>query len=425
MVVRENAFLETYKSLKENRSIREAKREKAYQDKINERQNFMNDYYSIMESRREKERDHSRLLEGARNDALSTVLKAIYITALEANTLTDDGIVLAESMVDGYIKEKGGARNILSECKNTYLLARITKIVEDAAEDEVKDIEKDESKDNKKDNKEDKKSEDKKEDPKKNDDKKSEDKDDNPLNNATDFDDDDDKKSSKNDDKKSNGDTKSEEKKENKEDKKEDNPLNNATDFDDDDDNETDDANDIIDDIEPEEDKDSDDEKKDQGKIFDDLEKEEDVKKAVELIRQRVADAEESFIKRNAEDKKQIDELLGKISDNVKKVEDISDDNSGESKVAEESARISKRKIQQITENRPLTVLEKMTRNLSSGIVANTAVREQYVNENGSLDMAHIFESSKVMYGFLETLQTLQLEKVDSNYITKVLNEMK
>ena len=39
-------------------------------------------------------------MESARNDALSTALKAIYITALEANSLTDEGIVLAETMVD-------------------------------------------------------------------------------------------------------------------------------------------------------------------------------------------------------------------------------------------------------------------------------------------------------------------------------------
>lgn len=102
------------------------------------------------------------------------------------------------------------------------------------------------------------------------------------------------------------------------------------------------------------------------GKIFEELEKEEDVKKAIELIKQRVADAEESFIKRNAEDKKQIDELLSKISDNVKTVEDLSEEEPEKSKVAEESARNYNRRIKAITENRPLTVLEKMTRNLSS-----------------------------------------------------------
>ena len=53
------------------------------------------------------------------------------------------------------------------------------------------------------------------------------------------------------------------------------------------------------------------------AKMFEELEDEEDVRKAIDLIKDRVANAEEAFIKRNAEDKRKIDNLLGKISGDI------------------------------------------------------------------------------------------------------------
>lgn len=419
MNVRENSFLEASRYLMNSRINREETRNKLIQESVNKRDKFVKKYHDIKESRLSRERAHSELLEAARNSNFSTVLKSIYITALEANTLTDNGIILAENMVDSWIREKGGALSIFNECKNdTYLLSRLHQIVEDAAQDDVKAVEDLDLSDKNKSDKESK------------DDKK------------------DDSKQEKEDNKESEKDKEKEEPKKEKEENKEsekdiegtdeeetDDKVNNdslnITDIDDkpeesDDNTETDTAEDIIDDIEPDNTPVSvdGDGAENKGKIFEELEKEEDVKKAIELIKQRVADAEESFIKRNAEDKKQIDELLSKISDNVKTVEDLSEEEPEKSKVAEESARNYNRRIKAITENRPLTVLEKMTRNLSSSIIKDSSIREQYLTENGDLDTYLVIESAKVMYGFLETLSTLKLEKVDSSYIAKVLEEM-
>ena len=400
MNVRENSFLEASRYLMNSRINREETRNKLIQESVNKRDNFVKKYHDIKESRLSKERAHSELLEAARNSNFSTVLKSIYITALEANTLTDNGIILAENMVDSWIREKGGALSIFNECKNdTYLLSRLHQIVEDAAQDDVKAVEDLDLSDKNKSDKESK------------DDKKE------------------DSKQEKEDNKESEKDIEGTDEEET--DDKVNNDSLNITDIDDkpeesDDNTETDTAEDIIDDIEPDNTPVSvdGDGAENKGKIFEELEKEEDVKKAIELIKQRVADAEESFIKRNAEDKKQIDELLSKISDNVKTVEDLSEEDPEKSKVAEESARNYNRRIKAITENRPLTILEKMTRNLSSSIIKDSSIREQYLTENGDLDTYLVIESAKVMYGFLETLSTLKLEKVDSSYIAKVLEEM-
>lgn len=432
---RENYFLESYKALDKLKAARESKRIEFDSRKIQNYDNFIKDYHSIMESRESNMRKKGRILEEARNDALATIIEAIYISALEAGTLTDNGLILADSLTRNWIKENGGAQSIMNRCKNnTYLLNRISSIMEDAAEDELKDIEDIDNDSDEKDD-EDKESKKEKEDKKDSDDTKNEKKDD-----------EEDKEKDSSDDDKDEEDYDSDDEEAEEESPEEDDsdPLSD-TDFEDndteipddatttEDDNETDVADDIVDDLEEVPDKDItvDGNEENRGKIFDELEKEEDVQKAIELIRQRVADAEETFIRRNAEDKKQIDDLIGRISDNVKTVEDMNDEveaednaDSTEAKLAEESVRVTRRKIKDITENRTLSVLEKMSRNLTAGIVKDHVIREQYTDEDGKLDVSAAFESAKVMYGFLETLNTLQLEKVDTKYIENVLNNM-
>ena len=78
-----------------------------------------------------------------------------------------------------------------------------------------------------------------------------------------------------------------------------------------------------------------------------------------------------------------------------------------------------------ITENKPLTVYEKMSKNLMRGVLKNKVLKEQYTDENGQLAVNDIMEAVRVMYGFLETINTIQLAKVDEKYIAKVLDGMK
>ena len=450
---RYNEMVETTRSLNENRN-RLAQQEAAKIDKaVNERSNFRNNYYQIKESQRQQRMMRGKILEDARNDALSTCLKAIYITALEANTLTDQSIILAESMVDNYIKENGGASAILGRVGNqSYLLSRITDIVEEAALREADDKEDAKSaEDNKKELQDkaliaakdfiDSASED---DIKKftakmkgestddgNDDiqlpKKDDDNQDTP-----DLEDPDDDGDSKDDslnmsfdDDDDTDDDKSDDKKDDSEDD-DDDDLGEPLPGEDDDDSDDDKSDDKKDDSkEDSSDKSSDDnDSEGKGKILDNLDKEEDVQKAIDTIRSRVADAEETFIKNNAEDKKKIDELLTKISTNVKTVNDLDNKEDPKSKVAQESVQMAKRQIDMIKTNRPLTIFEKMTRNLSLNIVKDCAVRESFIEEHGQLDVDLVVETAKVMYGFLETVNTLQLEKVDEAYVKNVLENM-
>lgn len=576
-MARENTMLENWKSLKENQDRLIKKETDKINESISEREKFMKNYYSLRESKRKQENSRSEIMESARNEALSTVLKAIYITALEANSLTDHGLMLAEEMVDSYIKENGGASKILGRCANkTYLLHRISEIVNEAAEDDVKEIEKDVDEiddkeesgkddnldlsdtdseestskeevgaevsadekqdiidkakefiqtadkeevkdliDNIKDAADEKKKEDKVEEKQEKVDKANQEladakaeagqggDDEEPgeeIDTEVEIKDDvkeetpseEEKKEDteeaevKEEDKEEESESKEDEESDDKEeesseenveekDEEEEDNLTDVDDFDsddkdievedDDDENDSDSGSsdessedsdkesdteevevdsdeeeeddDLPDDIEDDEEievdnveeVEDDDDDEHGKKIFDDLDKEEDVKKAVELIRDRVASAEEKFIKNNTEDKKKIDDLLDKISNSVKTVEDLNDKNDkkaeAEKAVQQEQVQRSYQKINAIREQRVLTVFEKMTREFNKGIVKDHKLLESYTDsETGQMDIALAVEAAKIKYAWLETVNTLQLETVDAKYIEKVINSM-
>ena len=550
-MVRENgnAFANAYKYIKEQNEAEANKYKAAVAEAAQKHQDAIDRIYNIRESREIARKNHTKLLEDCRNAALSTIIKAIYIEALVPGSLTDNALFLAESMVDGWIQEKGGASRIIGACKNkTYLLNRICTIAEEVALEDVEEIEADESdgltveekkvaEDERKAkvtqmlaqansliakatalqngdesvlddtdaapaeteeeviDVEEKPAEDGAEDTTASEEPASDDtaSTDDVVDVSQPVEEEEDSEAAADD----TAETKEEEKAEEeapeeepeaeKEDKEDDSDESDDDDKDeeDEDDDEDDDDSELTSDedddeeentladpdmgdieeepesseeIEAGEDEDQQDAEAEltgesldddtveededeidntsidgentepQGKIFDELDKEEEVQKAVETIAQRVADAEEDFIKRNAEDKKKIDDLLGKLSDNIKTVEQLSNDDSiegnREAKIAQEHANIIRRQIKSITDNRPQSVFERMARKLTESITKDPDTRAIYLAESGRTDIGNVVEHTKVMYGFLETLRTLQLENVDSQYIENVLKDM-
>jgi hypothetical protein len=484
-----------------------------------------NEYRKIIEERAVNETVKSNLLETYKNNLLSKALKAIYITALEAESLTDNGIVLAEDMVNRYIDEQGGATKLMNRNSGkTYFLDMIFNKINETANRQLEEFitGKSEAAKVEKDNEDEEISTKEtsfigrhrsynsiferallEEDDDNNDsDNTEDDSDDDVLADADTGDSDNEEKDNEektNDDSKDKEESDEEEKTEEEDssdeesekeddddlspelddeviDSEKDDPMGDADtsdsddsssdeeeDDDEDDDevvvdddedgvDDNDDASeekDLRDDLSSEEQEETDPTEKTDDEFLKDLDKEEDVKKAVDLIRARVANAEEEFIKRNAEDKKKINDLLGKISDNVKVVKDISvndtekstgdevvdsdNDNSDEETSTEESVKIAivkervgacKRMIHDIRENKNFTIYEKFVRNLSNSIMRDKTVMESYLIE-GEMDFASIMESCKIMYAWLETVNTLQLEKVDSEYIKNVLDGIK
>ena len=548
--MRENSYVENFKSLSEYKNHLAEKEAKKLHEATAAREAFDKRYHVIKDMRERKLREHGAMMEAARNDALSTIVKAIYITAMnEQEALTDEGIILAESMVDTWIKESGGASKILGKVGNdSYLLSRITQLVEDTAAKEVEatekadkelaDASKEEKEPSQKQKKEEalsaakeflkdagtrsvndfigkvvgaaqssavKKAEDKeeekaaeeeapeevegaekeaeadaaeveadtKEDEAKDaevekdeaeekadeaeiekdeaeaqaaEDKEEAEETEDDVKEAEEEDDDipiedipaEDEGVEPTDSENGTPDTDPDKDSENNGDEDEDQSTEAPEDDEEDDSNSLEDADKEVTDDEVDDELGSepldddgidsdttiDGDTENNGQIFDDLEKEDDVQKAIETIKTRVADAEETFIRNNAEDKKKMDEILSKISANVKTVEDLAGKDKKKEEVAQEHIKLGKRKYDSVINERNLTIFEKMTRKLGSGVIKNAAVKESYVTESGALDVDKVVESAKIMYGFLETLNTLRLDNVNEKYIINILEKM-
>jgi hypothetical protein len=437
MIKRENAFVEAIKFVRSRNNELVEESEKKAQEKIHEHAKFMNDYYKIKQSRLDKQRERVQLYESAQNQELATAIKAIYITALEAETLTDNGILLAEELVDKWIATEGGAAKILRENKNkTYLLNRICTIVEEAARADLKAIYEAEDEDEDDITGEEDTDEvdydlgeDSGDDEGEGESDETEEVVDDPETEEETPVEDDEIETDSNgdvkygvDDEKDSADnvTADEEHDEPKVQDEVEKQMDEE--LPDEDSTSEEDIDEEIADDEAEADVEAEPEDYD-NKVLEDLDKEEDVQKAVALIRQRVADAEETFIKNNARDKEQINALLGKISDNIKTVEDMTekDKEAGKDAVAQENVRMSRRGIDNITNNRPLSIMEMFARSLNKDIIRDDVLKEHYIEENGKLDMDTIVESAKVLYGFLETLNTIQIgRKIDKAYLEEI-----
>lgn len=171
----------------------------------------------------------------------------------------------------------------------------------------------------------------------------------------------------------------------------------------------------------------TDEEKSSKEDMFEQLEDEDEVQNAVEIIANRINDAEAIFVRKNAQDKEKIENVTKKLSARIKgATEDPSDDtlapepeidDSQIEQLNQESARMIKD-----IRNRRKTLFETMLMKNSEHILKSQVLREDYV-ENGKLDSEGLIETARVTYGFLEFVNTLQLEKVDEKYIKNYLEK--
>ena len=155
-----------------------------------------------------------------------------------------------------------------------------------------------------------------------------------------------------------------------------------------------------------------------------DVDNTEDVDDITNLIRMRVSNAEENFINRNQQDKENVKTVLKQTADRVQMAKDTNDNDYAES-VEESETRIAKDKIYKIQHEGYRSVFDRMVRNLSEAAVKNKDAKGSLIDENGKLNMDSIVESARCMYSLLETIGTIQLEKVDNKYIEVTLKSIK
>lgn len=446
----DHAMYEQYLFLEENaKSFNDKQTEKVLKES-EEREDF---YNKINTYRKQKELENLKkvgLSESLYDEYLGDAFKAIYISSL--GEITKEAKAMASDQVDKYIKENGGARTIMRKNSGkTYLLDTIFEMVREAhdkelirlyeeellveAEENSKKKNNDEEinvgfddegfkeADDKEDEKEPKKEEVPEETPEEvpeepapeKEDEKPEKPEETPESEEEPVEDD--KVSDKEvdslvddleDDSVADGDFDTDE--ENKEEEEiEDQDTN----------GEGGEADPMIDDVPGKQPKAPESTKED---LFDQMEQEDDINSAVDLIAQRVQDAEAEFIEKNASDKKKIEKIVDNLGERLKGATEDPDKNPEKSsEIAEKEQLEATRMITSIREDRYHTVFEEMVKQNYDYILKHEDIKEDYTLENGNIDVAAIVESSKVLYGFVEFVNTIQLEDVNEKFIKNLL----
>ena len=70
-------------------------------------------------------------------------------------------------------------------------------------------------------------------------------------------------------------------------------------------------------------------------------------------------------------------------------------------------------------------VFDNMVRALSEAVMKDEITKDQFINESSRLDVDKVVSCTRCMYTLLEVVSTIQLEKVDDQYIQDTLNSIK
>ena len=136
----------------------------------------------------------------------------------------------------------------------------------------------------------------------------------------------------------------------------------------------------------------------------------------------RVTKAEENFVKANMKDKENIEKLAEKTKEKIDNIK--AKDADTEEDLKQEFAALYRRDVDSVM-NRKKGILESIVLRMSRAIVSESALLEQFTQENGKLDMQRIIDSSEVMYTFLEMVNTLNIKPITTSYISDALASIK
>ena len=137
-----------------------------------------------------------------------------------------------------------------------------------------------------------------------------------------------------------------------------------------------------------------------------------------DLVKARVMTAIEDFTQENRNLKADLEENLKKAQERINQ-SDATDD-------IKESFEIQAKRSNTIrTDGMIKNILHCMVENISYATVNNDEMKCYTEAETGRLDMFKIVENAKVMYTFMELLNTSKLEKIDEAYIKDALNSLK
>lgn len=153
-------------------------------------------------------------------------------------------------------------------------------------------------------------------------------------------------------------------------------------------------------------------------KIFETISGDEDIEEIAAAIKFRVSRAVEEFMERNANEKNDIREIYRSAKERIESIRTGSDETDELAK--QESANIVRKQIKKLS-TAPKGVFESMVHNLSSAIIKNTALLEQYSDDNSKLDVGAVVEKCISYYTLLEMVSTINLVPVTEEYILEAI----
>lgn len=145
--------------------------------------------------------------------------------------------------------------------------------------------------------------------------------------------------------------------------------------------------------------------------------KTDDFKSISTILNQRIANAVDDFIIDNQQTKSQIEEIVRQTKERIDTKKEI--DGMEECYNA-----ILKEKVNNIKERKRKTILEAMIYNITESSFKNEDLKKIYFKDNKP-DMDTIVDEAVIMYSFLECLNTYKLEKIDEEYLEKVIKNLK
>lgn len=153
----------------------------------------------------------------------------------------------------------------------------------------------------------------------------------------------------------------------------------------------------------------------------------EDMEDITNIIRTRVANAEEEFVNQNTQDRYNIKSVMDDTQNRIDSAKPSLDNNYNDEtskEIQEEFARIGKAKIYDIQHNSKRNLFDKLVRKISEKAIEDPIIRENYNGENGRLNIEKIVESVRCIYTVLETISTLNIENVDEKYIKETIESI-
>ncbi len=122
MIREKSPLLEASEALRDYRLAAAEKEQRKIQEAAKAKKELEDSIANAKERRDANQRALREHTLNLKSQLLSDAFKSIYIGALMENTaLTDDGLDLANALIENYIKERGGAVVVLGKLDKTYV----------------------------------------------------------------------------------------------------------------------------------------------------------------------------------------------------------------------------------------------------------------------------------------------------------------